>query len=208
MGLFVKNKKFKFEINNKEIEFICNKELQNAANYFIQIITQEENSNVIIKPNNVIAIGFNIFKVEENKNIYKILTCDLANEPLKNMTEDLSLAIEIFSKQIKLVQDAKIEPLDTNLKNTLIISKTALKSTNKYMQRMKPTNERDSGWYIGALNDENSNNPNDFHCIYTYQLLNIEKKLLNLLQFPVGTLAIIKEGKIIDVVDSNNKKLL
>lgn len=121
-----------------------------------------------------------------------------------NITENLSYAFVLFERQLNLIkQIGNIDLKETSYKDTLIISRKVLSTNKIYMERKKPIhNQKDSGWYIGAFDEDGSADPHDYICIYTYQLIDICEKAIDLLQLLIGTLAII------DIVDFNNHKLI
>ncbi|OPZ94495.1 MAG: hypothetical protein BWY74_00529 [Firmicutes bacterium ADurb.Bin419] len=71
------------------------------------------------------------------------------------------------------------------------------------------TREKDSGWYLGLVNDEdNSHAIEDYQCIYVFQLLKYKPQLLQLLFLPVGYLVVINGDTIEEVIDKDDKRIL
>lgn len=90
----------------------------------------------------------------------------------------------------------------------MIIRKSVLHEEDIYLEHQEATRENDSGWYMGSVCDAKSEDAQDYMQIYTYQLLSICEEALSLLHLPIGTLALFKQGKLVEVVDSLNTKIL
>ncbi len=76
-----------------------------------------------------------------------------------------------------------------------------------YLKRDGPGNPGDSGWYMGAIGVKASNDPGEYARIYTYQLLEFCKEALSVMQLPIGTICVIENGNLIEIVDKNNNKI-
>lgn len=210
MGLFGKIKKEKFTINNKVVILKYDKELNKIANYFVKILENLDNEENAIKENHTIRIGYMLYKVEVDNNDYKILTIDINNNNLDSFTDDLSNAFNYFQRQTGIINQTKISSnlvIDTYFDEDMIISKKSLNNKKLYMLR-EEKNGNDCGWYLGVIGEEKTNNPNDYVKIKTYRLKDICDVAIDVLQLPVGTLVIIDNNKIIDIVDKNNNKLI
>ena len=121
----------------------------------------------------------------------------------------MNLALNYFNRQANIINLTKIknQVTDTYYDDDMIISKQSLKSNKLYMLR-EQRKDKDCGWYLGAVGEEKTNNPSDYMKIKTYRLKDICDVAIDVLQLPAGTLAIIENNKIIDLVDKNNNKLL
>ena len=156
----------------------------------------------IINDKKTIQIGWGFYKIQQVGNEYQVMACDLMNDPFQTVTEDLSLSLEIFSKQRKVLSITKAQPTDT-----LIVHRAAVKAPRVYLQRNEPGNQSDSGWYMGAIGVKAVNDPSEYARIYTYQLLNFCKEALSVMHLPTGTICIIKNGSLVEIVDKDNNKI-
>ncbi|MBQ7774992.1 MAG: hypothetical protein IJ379_03640 [Lachnospiraceae bacterium] len=202
-----KKEKFSYNIEGKNVYFYCEKELRNVADFFANILCREEKEHAILQNNNVIQIGWNYYKVLQNGEAFQILGFDLKNKPFENTCEDLSLALTIFHKQSMVLEKTKAAPVETSFQDTMIAHKAAIRAEHVYMQRSQPEGY-DSGWYLGPVEGDASENPEDYVRFYTYQLLAFCSAGLDVLQLPVGTLAVIKNGALVEVVNEQNEKIL
>ena len=211
MGIFDKFKKNenKYVINNKTVILNYNKELEQVAKVFVNILEQEDKTNNIIKENSTVKIGYLLYKIVLEKDDYRLLAIDLNNKELNTFTDDLTLVLNYFNRQANIINltKTKDQVTDTYYDDDMIISKQSLKSSKLYMLR-EERKDKDCGWYLGAVGEEKTNNPSDYVKIKTYRLKDICDVAIDVLQLPVGTLAIIENNKIIDLVDKNNNKLL
>jgi len=201
---------YDYVINQKNVLLVAKSHQKRMVEFFMKLLEQEDMKCNIIADGKVIQIGWCLYKIIYRNDRFQIFVCDLKNNPLTNITDDLTYALSLFERQMNIVKKIKnVEVVETSYNHTLTISQKALSQNKIYMERQEPIgNGRDSGWYIGSFDDEVSSNPNDYLCIYTYQLIDICEKAIDLLQLPIGILAIIEGHTIIDVVDKNNQKLL
>ena len=209
MGLFDKNQDKKYIINNKEIHIKCSKNLNNIANFILKILEELDTKENCISDNHVIRIGFMAYKVVKKNNFYKLLTIDLDDNSLNNYVDDLSISFNYFLRQSNIINKTNTskQSIDTFYDDNMFISKKSLTSQKKYMVRNE-INNNDCGWYLGAVDEEKTNNPNDYVKIKTYELRKFCDVAIDILQLPVGTLVMINGNKIIDIVDKNNKSLM
>lgn len=211
MGIFDKFKKNgnKHIINNKNVILNYNKELEPVVKVFVNILEQEDKTNDIIKENSTVKIGYLLYKIVLVKDDYRLLVVDLNNKELNTFTDDLNLALNYFNRQANIINltKTKDQVTDTYYDDDMIISKQSLKSSKLYMLR-EERKDKDCGWYLGAVGEEKTNNPSDYVKIKTYRLKDICDVAIDVLQLPEGTLAIIENDKIFDLVDKNNNKLL
>ncbi len=210
MGIFdiFKKNGNKHIINNKTVILNYNRELEPTVKIFVNILEQEDKTNNIIKENSTVKIGYLLYKIVLEKEDYRLLAIDLNNKELNTFTDDLNLALNYFNRQANIINLTKTmnQVTDTYYDDDMIISKQSLKSSKLYMLR-EERKDKDCGWYLGAVGEEKTNNPSDYVKIKAYRLKDICDVAIDVLQLPVGTLAIIENNKIIDLVDKNNNKL-
>lgn len=198
--------KLRYYIDNKEVFIKCNANQKNVADFFMKIIKQAQVKYGLLESEKTVQIGWCIYKIMKDNNIYKVYVCDLKKEPLKNMTDDLSYALDIFLRQANILNKINEKSLkDTSYNDTMIISKKALNDSQRFMLRQE-NNGKDSDWYLGSINEEKSEQ--EYIKIYTYQLIDICEKVIDILQLPVGTLAIIDNDMIKSIVDANDHQIM
>ena len=201
-------KKYTYSFNGKSVFFFGSDSLEDTAEFFSSVLQHEDAMYDVIKRNSTIQIGWGFYKVLPVEGTYQIIACDLLGDPFQATTDDLSLSLEILAKQRKVLSVTKAEPKETSFQDTLIVHKAAVKSPRIYLQRDEAVNPSDSGWYMGAMGVKTSDDPNEYARIYTYQLLKFCKEALAVMQLPVGTICVIENGELIEIVDENNNKIL
>lgn len=199
--------RYTHSFNGKTIFFLCNDSMKDIAELFSTILQQEDMTHDVINDKKTIQIGWGFYKIQQVGNEYQVMAYDLMNDPFQTVTEDLSLGLEIFSKQRKVLSVTKVQPTETSFQDTLIIHRAAVKAPRVYLQRNEPGNQSDSGWYMGAIGVKAANDPSEYARIYTYQLLNFCKEALSVMHLPIGTICIIENGSLIEIVDKDNNKI-
>ena len=199
--------RYTHSINGKTISFLCNDALKDAAELFSAILQQEDTAHDMIKGNSTIQIGWGFYKVQQMGSEHQILAYDLLNDPFQDVTEDLSMNLEIFSQQRKILSVTKAKPVETSFQDTMIVHKAAVKAPRVYFQRNEPGDQSDSGWYMGAIGVKALNDPTEYARIYTYQLLRFCKEAISVMHLPVGTICVIENGNLTEIVDKDNIKI-
>lgn len=199
--------KYNYSLNGKPIFFFGSETIKETAGFFSEILKREDKEYNVIEDESNIQIGWGFYTVHQVGSEYQIMARDLLGDPFEEVAEDLSLSLEIFAQQRKMFMLTRVIPKETTFQDTLIVQKAALKASEIYLVRNEPANPSDSGWYMGCLGGKVSNNPGDHELIYTYELLKFCKEALAAIQLPIGTMCIIKNGKLIEIVDKNNYKI-
>lgn len=198
----------KYNIQDKEVFFYCDEILSQEADFLAELLEQEQKKYHILGDGKILCFGWNYYKVVCVEDKYQILAVDLKGNPFSETVEDLTLNLEIFGSQLKVIKKTGVIPVHVTFQDTMIVRKTALHASEFYLQRLEPVSQDDSGWYMGALDDTDSDEPTDYVRIYTYQLLSICKEALSVLQLPVDTIAVFENGTLMEIVDGDNQPLL
>lgn len=200
--------KYTYDINGKTVSLSCREEWKHTANFLAGVLEEEEKAAGILKDGNIIEIGWSFYKVTEKDGAFEVVTFDYTGDPFTDTEEDLSLSMRIFHEQTEILNRAKVNAVNTAFQDTMLIKRTARKAPTVYLQRLEPMGEGDSGWYMGVIGEEGSDNPADYERICTYQLLSFCEAALALMPLPLGTIGLIERGRLVEIVDENNKSLI
>lgn len=196
-------------INNILVSFKCSEDLSSHAEFLFDIISGEQDNKNILIDNFKIQIGWTFYIFKENENEFMILSPDYKSNPFKDTTEDLTVSLFVQAQQFALIRKMNVECEEVSFQDTLMVLKQAINAELVYIERKEHTREKDSGWYLGLVNDEdNSHAIEDYQCIYVFQLLKYKPQLLQLLFLPVGYLVVINGDTIEEVIDKDDKRIL
>lgn len=194
-------------LHGKTIFFDCDDGLRETAAFFASILRQEDRTHHILHPGHTLQIGWGAYRVLPAEGGCQLAACDLLRDPFREVTTDLSLSLELFAGQRRILSATKAPPVETTFQDTLVLHRAALTAPKVYLLRDTPTTPGDSGWYMGALGVKAPQEPSAYRKLYTYQLLPICKEAISVLQLPVGTIAVFEAGQLIEIVDGQNNKL-
>ncbi len=197
-----------YHISGKTVFLTCGEEWKRTADFLAAILKKEEDAGGVLQDGNILQIGWSFYKFIKWEEGLRMVTFDYAEDPFTAVKEDLSLSLRIFDGQAEILNRAKAEALTTSFQDTMLIKRTAMTAPAVYLQRLEPTGEGDSGWYMGVIGEEGSDDPGDYTRIYTYQLLSFCEAALMLMPLPLGTIALLEGGQLVEVVDENNQKLI
>ena len=109
--------RYTHSFNGKTIFFLCSDSMKDIAELFSTILQQEDMTHNVINDKRTIQIGWGFYKIRQVGNEYQIMACDLMNDPFQTVAEDLSLSLEIFSKQRKVLSITKAQPTETSFQD-------------------------------------------------------------------------------------------
>ncbi|WP_297978747.1 hypothetical protein [uncultured Oscillibacter sp.] len=199
--------KYTYNINGKPVSLSCREEWKPTADFLAGVLLEEEKAGGILEDGSIIQIGWSFYKFVKQGPEFRMLTFDYVGDPFSATEEDLSLSLRIFHEQTEVLNKAAAQAVTTSFQDTMLMKKTARKADTVYLQRLEPTCEGDSGWYMGVIGEDGSEDPNDYTRICTYQLLSFCEAALALMPLPLGTIGLFERGQLVEVVDENNKNL-
>lgn len=119
----------------------------------------------------------------------------------------MSTLLEVFKQQCVMIEKTSEKFMETTLQNTMLVQKCALKQSSIYMQRLKPSNNMDWGWYMGSMKGAAPDRPTDYGKAYSYQLFGFCCEALGILQLPIGTIAVFDNGKLLEIINGDGQKI-
>lgn len=201
--------KYTYDINGKRISLSCREEWKRTADFLAGILLEEERAGNALEDGSIIQIGWSFYKFVKQGPELQMVTFDYVGDPFSATEEDLSLSMRIFHEQTELLERAQVREraVATSFQDSLLVKRTAMKAPTVYLQRLEPMVEGDSGWYMGVVGEEGSQDPADYVRIHTYQLLSFCEAALALMPLPLGTIGLFERGQLVEVVDQDNKTL-
>lgn len=201
-------KEFATKINEKIIKFKCGEKLEGFTESFIRLLEDQDKEFNIIKDNYTIQLGWSFYFIVREEDSYRIKTCDYNKNPFEDKTDDLSISLYIQNKQNRILREINEKGCPVTFQDRLVVLKDALESKEVYMHRNHEPEGKDSGWYLGLINDTKEKySVNDYKSIYTYELLKYNPVLLEVLFIEVGDMALINGSEIIEIIDRDNNKI-
>ena len=156
-----------------------------------------------------IQIGWSIFTLKNNPDHSKsIFAPDYIHDPIHQVIDDLTLAIQIQEKQFGFLQSFHIEGEATVFYSRIVCAKNVLSADKIYLHRTEKSDKYDSGWYIGYVNAAAPPTPNELESIYAFELLYQKPSLVKFLALPTDWIVIIENDAVTAVVDSDNQNRL
>ena len=201
--------KYTYDINGKRISLTCREEWRSTADFLVGILLEEERAGNVLADGSIIQIGWGFYKFERQGPELRMVTFNYVGDPFSETEEDLSLSMRIFHEQTELLEAAKVrdQAVTTSFQDSMLVKRTAMKAPTVYLQRLEPMVEGDSGWYMGVVGEEGSDDPKDYVRIHTYQLLSFCEAGLALMPMPLGTIGLFQRGQLVEVVDQENRTL-
>ncbi|WP_206911959.1 hypothetical protein IGL98_000227 [Enterococcus sp. DIV0840] len=198
-------REFKQKIGNKEFIATVEKELEPqllSLFYILKNMNEEELINGFS-----FQIGWSIYFLEEiNKDSFVILTNDTSKNPFEDKTKDLTLALWVQLEQGHFLRKLNLEGKSISFSDKIILQKNILTFDTMYMQRSSDVELGDSGWYIGSIEEDNSEE--DLYALYAYQLLKQKPEIIQVLALPDEYMVIYENNEIKTVMNENDEPVL
>lgn len=142
----------------------------------------------------VVAAGWLLFRIARLGPPIEFEGLDFTPEAA--FTTDLTKAEEIFSQQFDLQRRYEFIPEPCTLRDTAIVSKSyAPGHPRAFLKRDSATNDRDSGWYVGILEDPlDPKDPSSFVVSTLYELSVADQRMLPYWLMPEGSLVSLELG--------------
>lgn len=137
-----------------------------------------------------IQIGWSVYSLYKYEDYYQIITQDYTKNPLKDTTEDLTIALWVQLEQSHCLRRLNTEGQLIKFNDKIVIAKNVLQQEEFYLQRSSGCDEGDSGWYIGPINEEVSGE------LEAYELLKSKPTIIQVLALPYNYLVVFEKGKI------------
>lgn len=142
----------------------------------------------------VIAAGWLLFRIASVGPPVEFESLDFT--PAASFTTDLGEAEKIFSQQFELQRRYAFIPEPCTLRDTAIISNSyAPGHPRAFLKRDAATSDRDSGWYVGILEDPlDPRDPASFVVATLYELSVADRRMLPYWLMPAGSLVSLELG--------------
>ncbi|EOL45083.1 immunity protein Imm33 domain-containing protein [Enterococcus caccae] len=198
-------REFKQKLGSKEFIATVEKELEPqllSLFYILKNMNEEELINGFS-----FQIGWSIYFLEEiNKDSFVILTSDTSKNPFEDKTKDLTLALWVQLEQDHFLRKLNLEGKSISFSDKIILQKNILTFDTMYMQRSSDVEPGDSGWYIGSIEEDNSEE--DLYALYAYQLLKQKPEIIQVLALPDEYMVIYENNEIKTVLNENDEPVL
>jgi hypothetical protein len=112
----------------------------------------------------------------------------------------------IMLEQQELLDLLQLVGMPVNYNDKIIIAKDCINEPDIYLHRSQPI-EDDSGWYIGPLNKNINQDPQNFHSINIYQLFDVRPELLKVLALPPGYIAVYKDKELQSIANEFDEEV-
>jgi hypothetical protein len=115
-----------------------------------------------------------------------------------SFTRDLREAETIFEMQANMLRTHSAEVEPCTLRHTAIVSKSYVPGHPKaYMKRDVAAKDKDSGWYVGVLDDPLSiDDASSFFAQSLYELSIVDRRMLPYWLMPLDTVVSLESGLI------------
>ena len=129
---------------------------------------------------------------------------DVASDPFKDETADVSAALQVLFEQINFAQKIDVEPVATSFQDKVLIDQGSLDDDNLFMIRSKPdAGQGDSGWYVGRQGAREQ--APALEAVFAFQLVKARPELAASLVLPEGFMVMIGGSGVLSVTDADDR---
>lgn len=153
-----------------------------------------------------IQVGCTIYRLKKNDESFVVVAPDYSKNPMSDSTEDLTIPLWIQLEQGILLNTLKLDGELVNFYDKIVCSRGALDLDEIYLERVSECEKGDSGWFIGSVGEDDSNE--EFEAFYVYQIVGVRPSIMQVLSLPSGYMAIFKKDELVAVIDDNDIDIL
>lgn len=178
---------------------------------FTEILTAIMEHLKEIDPNELedgypIQVGFNVFHLIETDEKFTLVAPDYQKDPLTDVTEDLSFALDIFQQQLVFQQSLGIDGEDLAFHHGILVVEGVFQEEKICIQRDQAETPVDSGWLI--FPEEGEINEDKIQIIQAFELLKRYPAMVKVLTLPVDYSAVFVRGNLVAVYNEEEENLL
>ena len=123
---------------------------------------------------------------------------------VRELSDDITQTLSLLADQAALAQQLGVAIQPTSFDHRMVVACGALAHAHIYLERSEPTDDNDSGWYIGPADE-----PGEVECEHrrVYELVRERPALLRVLGLPSGYLVAFEGDAIKTVLDTRDQDL-
>lgn len=136
----------------------------------LDYLQNRSSSGTAFKEGEMIRFGWFYFRILEGEAGLTLFGPDLKNFPLQWQPDiSMSLNLALVQKYVTESYGLGIEECDLNM--TAVVSKSIEERTDFFLNRLGPAKDKNSGWYIGFVDDPlDMNDAKSFKMMSLYEL--------------------------------------
>jgi hypothetical protein len=143
-----------------------------------------------------IQVGWSVLCFEPENGELVACEPDFSGNPFVDLTRDLSRTLLILTEQSNLLKKLHVDGVSVKFSDKIVLAKGCLTARRIYLERTEPSN-RESGWYIGPVDDEDEKV--EYESLFVYGLLLQRPSAMQVLFLPPGYLVVF-DGHAIEAV--------
>ncbi|MFO0938142.1 MAG: hypothetical protein U0798_16685 [Gemmataceae bacterium] len=164
-------------------------------------------SGSVFLPDQIFLIGGMTTRIQNyNEEFLTLHEPDMVHFPIQ-WRPGLSNTLRLMMRQLFSLDSFSLRAnaLFPSILQSLLVCKH-YHEANFFMHRTEPSNERDSGWFIGCLKaDCDHNDPNNIECLSVYAAYLKQNRIQNFTAFPTGSMIVIDQIKGLSVFKEDNQ---
>ena len=191
--------------DGRRIEIEANGNLKSQAEWLLGLLARLERDKSVLRDGARIQVGWVLLTVRESAGVVSLLGPSFGRDPLRELTRDLSVPLEVQAKQNDVLRTVGVEGEPVSFCDKVVLAKGVLGKSHIYLERTADRSEGDSGWYIGAVDEDASHR--ELEARMVFELLELRPALLQVLALPSGHLVVFRRDAIEAVLNPEDQNL-
>lgn len=156
-----------------------------------------------------IQIGWAVLSLRQRGSELWICEPNFSKDPLKDIRPDVTVTLMVLGQQREVMArlGEGLDFLAVRFDEMILIAKGCLAEPRLYLHHRWEKEGTDSGWYIGVVDQELENTPDNFEKIFAYQLLQSRPELLQVLILPREYIAYFDGERLEGISDENDEEV-
>lgn len=156
----------------------------------------------LLKNHFAFQVGISIFFLKElEEGDFLILSVNYDKNPLLNLTQDLTWALEMERDKRTFMETLALKEEDSRFDDRVMVARDAFSQGRFSVRRKEETYSAEEEWDILRLDGKNE----DFFALYVYQVLKEFPDLAKVMGLPFEYSALVEAGQVTEVWDDKKK---
>ncbi|QHE91043.1 hypothetical protein PI93_003840 [Pandoraea fibrosis] len=179
--------------------------LEQTAEAVVNELHRQYANGMVLADGLRIRFGWSFLILLERHGEVVICEPDYGHNPFAQTRDDVSIFLRVLAAQSALTKMLGVAPTDISFQDKIIFADGVFDASQMYAERIEPQQD-DSGWFFGYTEGDNS--PENLRGGYVFQLLTFKPILMQTLLLPAGSMVMLENDQIRDILGQDNTSLL
>ncbi len=184
-------------VGSERVVARCAASVASQAEWLLTLMQRLGHEAGVVRDGAKIQLGWTMLLLRRADSGLVVHAPDYDRDPFRDVTDDLTVSLEIQAKQAEMLRRLGIEGEAASFQDKVVTAKGVFSEERIYLERTPNPPMGDSGWYVGPVNSTRA--AVDLEAHYVFQVLKLRPSIMQALALPAGYLVVFV-GDTVDAV--------